>query len=167
MAGIDAWPVLSGCAMEIFGHGVLISGDPGIGKSDLLIELLNRGHVFIADDAVALNNRNGRLLAAAPPATAGIIALRGMGLIDLNRLFSPDHLKATTTVELQLALHKLGGQPQRESALLGTPQITYWQKVAVATINLPVTGQRPLATLAEICVKWFFDLNQQQKSGSN
>jgi serine kinase of HPr protein (carbohydrate metabolism regulator) len=70
-------------------RGVLIEGDPGSGKSSLALALIDRGAALIGDDGVALEERDGRLLASSPAATAGLIEVRNIGLVRLPTTSAP------------------------------------------------------------------------------
>lgn len=76
-------------AVAIAGRGVLIEGAPGSGKSSLALALIDRGAALIGDDGVTLNLRHGRLWAAPPPNTAGLIEVRNVGIVTLPAVEAP------------------------------------------------------------------------------
>jgi HPr kinase/phosphorylase len=79
--------VIHGNAMVIDGHGVLITGDSGSGKTELCVDLLKRGHHIIADDAVALSSENNHIIASAPTTTHDQIALSPQGIESISKTF--------------------------------------------------------------------------------
>ena len=77
--------LLHASAVEIGGHAVLLTGASGRGKSDLALRLIDRGAVLIADDQVQLTVDDARLLASPPAAIAGLVEIRGIGIVELPR----------------------------------------------------------------------------------
>ena len=91
----------SGVMMEIYGEGVLFQGESGVGKSEVAIELIQRGHRIIADDAVEIKQTNhGTLVATAPELIRHYMELRGIGVIDVRRLFGMGALEESMTVSV-------------------------------------------------------------------
>ncbi|MSO84748.1 MAG: aldolase [Rhodospirillales bacterium] len=76
---------IHGTVVAVNGRGVLLRGPPGAGKSDLALRLIDRGALLVADDRVVLSVRRNRLFAAAPPALAGLIEVRGIGVVAVPR----------------------------------------------------------------------------------
>ena len=90
-----------GVLVEIYGEGVLINGDSGIGKSETAIELVKRGHRLIADDAVEIKKVSSReLMGAAPEVLRHYIEIRGIGVINVAKLFGMGAVKDATSVDL-------------------------------------------------------------------
>ena len=88
MAGLDRYDatsslLLHGSAVSLNGKGVLFLGESGRGKSDLALQMIDRGALLIADDQVRLSRDGDRLIAEAPPALAGLIEIRGVGIMRL------------------------------------------------------------------------------------
>ncbi len=81
--------VLQGTAVALEGHGLLINGKPGSGKSSLALDLISRGAVLIADDRVLATSREDGLLMSAPDALAGLIEARGLGLLQMPHTSAP------------------------------------------------------------------------------
>ena len=76
-----------GTMMNIYGKGVLITGKSGIGKSELALDLINRGHMLIADDLVELAHVNNYIQCSAPENIKGMLEVRGIGIVDIKRIF--------------------------------------------------------------------------------
>lgn len=95
-----------GNAMRIHQCGVLILGSPNIGKSQLSLELLERGHALISDDATLLEASNGKLLACSNPILHGLLNLRSIGTINVSDHYSADQLLYSQPIELVVRLEK-------------------------------------------------------------
>ena len=94
-----------GVLVEVYGEGILILGDSGIGKSELAIELVKRGHRLIADDAVELRKvSSSKIMGMAPENIRHFIELRGIGIINVARLFGIGAVKNSVEVEMVIEL---------------------------------------------------------------
>lgn len=138
---------LPGTLVEVFGAGVLISGDSGRGKSELALALVDRGHALVADDAIELALSGGRLHGRAPQLTAGLLALRDIGIIDIGAHYGTGALRESTTLELELCL---SAEPPR--------QLARWRQrpimgVSLWGVELSIADTRPLPLLAEVAVR--------------
>ncbi len=112
-------PIHAGC-VAIGGRGVLIAGRSGAGKSDLAMRLIDRGAILVADDHVALRREGDRLVAASPPAIAGKIELRGVGILTLPFLAQAP---VALLVDLDLAAERLPEPISRDVCGLAIPAI--------------------------------------------
>lgn len=146
---------LHGVFMEVMGLGVLLSGASGVGKSELALELLNRGHRLIADDAPAFGRAAaGALLGECPAGLRDFLEVRGLGVINIRSMFSDQAITAQAELKLILHLEAMGGErlvavdrlrPSRDNVtVLGQ---------AIPRITLPVAPGRNLAILAETAVR--------------
>ena len=91
----------SGVMMEIYGEGVLFQGESGVGKSEVAIELIQRGHRIIADDAVEIKQTNhGTLVAPAPELIRHYMELRGIGVVDVRQLFGMSAIKISQEIDM-------------------------------------------------------------------
>ena len=111
MAEIIRWlnvmlaPCISvhGVLVDVFGEGVLITGESGIGKSEAALELIKRGHRLVTDDAVEIRKvSDDTLVGSAPDITKHFIELRGIGIIDVKTLFGVSSVKDTQNIDLSL-----------------------------------------------------------------
>lgn len=99
--------VIHGCLVDIYGVGVLIQGESGIGKSEATIELIKRGHRLVADDAVEIHKVSDiTLFGTAPAITKHFVELRGIGIIDVKTLFGVQSFNETKTIELVVNLEE-------------------------------------------------------------
>ena len=102
-------PMISihGVLVDIFGEGVLLTGESGIGKSEVALELIHRGHRLVTDDVVEIRKVSDEtLIGQAPDITRHFIELRGIGIIDAKTLFGVESVKDTMTIDLVLQLEE-------------------------------------------------------------
>lgn len=152
-----------GVLLEIYGEGVLIYGDSGVGKSETAIELIKRGHRLIADDAVEIRRMSDyQLVGSAPELIRYYMELRGIGVVDVRRLFGVAAIKDAVDVDLVVEL-----EPWRESAVydrLGLEeQETTILDVKVPVVTIPVSPGRNLAAIIEVAAM----NNRYKKMGYN
>jgi HPr kinase/phosphorylase len=96
---------LHGVLVDIYGEGVLIMGESGIGKSETALELIKRGHRFVADDAVEVKRVSHQtLIGSCPELIKYFIELRGIGIIDVKQMFGVESIKATQSIDLIIKL---------------------------------------------------------------
>lgn len=152
-----------GVLVEIYGEGVLIIGDSGIGKSETAIELVKRGHRLIADDAVEIRRVSDKTLVGyAPKLIKHYIELRGIGIVDVRRIFGMGAVKETEKIDLiiKLELWERGKQYER----LGMDdEYTNLMGIDIPSITVPVKPGRNLAVILEIAAM----NNRQKKMGYN
>lgn len=155
-----------GVLMNIYGQGVLILGDSGIGKSETAIELLKRGHRLVADDAVEIQRVSGSLWGTAPEMIRHYIEIRGVGVIDVQRLFGMGAVQHDSEVELVIQL-----EPWEDGKFydrLGLEGETYTLLgVSLPYVTIPVRPGRNLAGIVEIAAmknrQTFFGYNSAQE----
>jgi HPr kinase/phosphorylase len=144
---------LHGVFMEVMGTGVLITGDSIIGKSELALELLTRGHRLIADDAtefsrVAPDTLNG----ACPEMLQDFLEVRGLGILNVRAMFGASAIKQNRNLRLIIHLQDME-DASRMDRLHGSRQIRSIQDVEIPEITLPVGPGRNLAVLLEAAVR--------------
>ena len=154
---------LHGVLIEIYGEGVLLLGDSGVGKSETAIELVKRGHRLIADDAVEIKRVSAKtLVGSAPELIRHYIELRGIGIVDVRRIFGMGAVKETEKIDLvihfevweQGKIYERFGMDTEYTDILG---------IRVPSITLPVKPGRNLAVIIEIAAM----NNRQKKMGYN
>ena len=147
-----------GVFVEVYGEGTLILGDSGVGKSETAIELIKRGHRFIADDAVELRKVSGKtILGAAPDLIKYYIELRGIGIVDVRRIFGMGSVKATEKVDLIINLEPWEDGKMYDRFGLDN-EYTEIMGVKIPSIVVPVRPGRNLAVIIEIAA-----MNHRQK----
>ncbi len=150
---------LHGVLVDVYGLGVLIQGDSGIGKSECALELLKRGHILVSDDVVEIHKRRGGvLLGSCPEPLKHYMEVRGLGIIDVKLLFGIGSILNQSRVELAIYLdpwesttqYERVGMELKTSKILG---------IDVPTVHIPVSPGRNLAVLIEVAA-----LNQRLRS---
>ena len=139
-----------GVLVEIYGQGILIMGDSGIGKSETAIELVKRGHRLVADDAVELKKiSSSELMGSAPEILRHYIELRGIGVINVAKLFGMAAVKESSTIDLIINIvHWKDGEVYDRLGL--ESQYTDILGVKIPSITVPVTPGRNLAVIFEV-----------------
>jgi HPr kinase/phosphorylase len=148
---------------EVYGEGVLIMGESGVGKSETAIELVKRGHRLVADDAVEIKRVSEKTLVGSSPETIRhFIELRGIGIIDVRRIFGMGSIKETEKVDMIVMLEVWN--PQKQYDRLGL--VTEYHEmlgVSVPALTIPVRPGRNLAVVLEVAAM----NNRQKKLGHN
>lgn len=152
-----------GVLVEVFGEGVLITGDSGVGKSETVVELINRGHRFVADDAVEIRKVSPKtVVGSAPDNIRHFIELRGVGIIDARRLFGVKSVKDTTRIDLAVNLESWDDTKVYERMGISEDTIDILG-IKIPYNNVPVSPGRNLAIIIEIAAI----NNRQKKMGFN
>ena len=152
-----------GVLVEVYGEGVLLLGDSGVGKSETAIELLKRGHRLIADDAVEIKRVSATtLVGKAPDIIKHYVELRGIGIVDVRRLFGMGAVKETEKIDIVINL-----EPWQDGKMydrLGLDeQTTEILGINVPSIVLPVCPGRNLSVVIEVAAM----NNRQKRMGYN
>lgn len=152
-----------GVLVEVYGEGILILGDSGIGKSELAIELVKRGHRLVADDAVELRKvSNRQIMGTAPENIRHFIELRGIGIINVARLYGVGAVKVSETIDLVVQLE--AWDPTKNYQRTGLETETYnILGVNLPSTAIPVSPGRNLAVILETAAI----NNRQKKMGYN
>ena len=152
---LDASTVLHGELLEVFGMGVLITGASGVGKSELALELISRGHRLIADDTPTLTRVAPNVLEGTCSATLrDLLEVRGLGILNIRRMFGDSAIKRNKRVRLIIELVKLEEiRAIPESRLQGLRANRVILGIGVPTITLPIAPGRNLAVLVECAVR--------------
>ena len=140
---------LHGVLLRVFDTGVLLLGESGIGKSECALDLITKGHRFVADDAVDIIFDHGKLVGKAPELTRDLIEIRGLGIINVREIFGEQVVSDESEIDLCIELQKWAeveriGNVVYESQIAGRP---------VPRFVLPVSSGRNLATLVETAVR--------------
>ncbi len=152
-----------GVLVEVYGEGILLTGDSGVGKSETAIELVKRGHRLIADDAVEIRRvSNKTLVGSAPPNIRHFIELRGIGIINARRIFGMGAVKITEKIDLLINMeiwdsskvYDRMGMDDEYTEILGNK---------VPSLTIPVKPGRNLAIIIEVAAM----NNRQKKMGYN
>ncbi len=152
-----------GVLVEVYGEGILLLGDSGVGKSETAIELVKRGHRLIADDAVEIKRVSATtLVGRAPEIIRHYVELRGIGIVDVRRLFGMGAVKETEKIDLVINLENW--QQGKMYDRLGLEETTVdILGINVPSIVLPVCPGRNLSVVIEVAAM----NNRQKRMGYN
>lgn len=154
---------IHGVLVDVFGVGVLIMGESGIGKSEAALELIKRGHRLVSDDVVELRKVSDEtLIGSAPDITKHFIELRGIGIIDVKALFGAESVKDTQQIDLVIKLEDWNREKDYDRLGL-QDQYTEFLGNKIVCHELPI---RPGRNLAIICESAAVN-HRQKKMGYN
>ena len=140
---------IHGVLVDVYGEGVLIMGESGIGKSEAALELIKRGHRLVSDDVVEISRiSDNELIGSAPDITRHFIELRGIGIIDVKTLFGVECVKDTQSIDLVIKLEEWDrdkeydrlGMEEEYTEILGNKVVCH---------SLPIRPGRNLAVIVE------------------
>ncbi len=149
---------MHGVLVEVYGEGILLLGESGVGKSEAAMELVKRGHRLVADDAVEIKRvSNKSLVGSAPEIIRHFIELRGIGIVDVKRLFGMGSVKDTENIDLVINLENW--QQGKAYDRLGIDnEITDILGIKVPSLTIPIKPGRNLAIIIEVAA-----MNQRQR----
>ena len=162
---VELAPTISihGVLVDVYGEGVLITGESGIGKSEAALELIKRGHRLVTDDVVEIKKvSDATLIGTSPEITRHFIELRGIGIIDVKTLFGVESVKETQGIDM--VIHLEDWDKDKEYDRFGLEE-EYMEILGnkVVCHNLPIRPGRNLAVIVEsAAVNW-----RQKKMGYN
>jgi len=147
-----------GVLVDVYGEGVLITGESGIGKSEAALELVKRGHRLVTDDVVELRKvSDDTLIGSAPDVTKHLIELRGIGIVDVKALFGASAVKDTANIDLVIKIEEW--DRDKEYDRLGLEEnFTEYMGNKIACHNIPIRPGRNLAVICEMAA-----VNHRQK----
>ena len=152
---LAAETTMSGVLMNVYGKGVLLTGESGMGKSETALELIGKKHVLIADDRVDIEHIHNSIFGHAPEIIKGLLEIRGIGIIDVEKMFGTSALGDKTQIDLIIELvpfdskseyNRIGDEEERYTDILG---------VLVPTLTLPISAGRNVGVLVESAVTNF------------
>lgn len=154
---------IHGVLVDVFGEGVLIMGESGIGKSEAALELIKRGHRLVTDDVVEIRKVSDEtLIGSAPDITKHFIELRGIGIIDVKTLFGVESVKDTQSIDMVIKLEEW--EKEKEYDRLGLEdQYTEFLGNRVVCHSIPIRPGRNLAIIVESAAVNY----RQKKMGYN
>ncbi len=143
---------MHGVLMDVFGAGILLTGNSGVGKSETAMELIKRGHRLVADDSVLIKRIENELVGTAPERIRYFMELRGIGIINVKNMYGSGAVMTEKAIELVMELEpwrkdkeydRIGGEDSKETILgLEIPKLT-----------VPVSAGRNLAILIEVAAR--------------
>jgi HPr kinase/phosphorylase len=154
---------MHGVLVDIYGEGVLITGESGIGKSEAALELIRRGHRLVADDAVEIKKVSGTtLLGSAPEIIRHFIEVRGIGIVDIKQIFGVGAVKEMKNIDLVIKLEMWDSKKQYDRLGLSS-DYTDILGIQVVSHAIPVRPGRNIAIICETAAVNF----RQKKMGYN
>lgn len=152
-----------GVLVEVYGEGILLLGDSGVGKSEAAIELVKRGHRLVADDAVEIKRVSDiSLLGSAPDIIRHFVELRGIGIVDVKMIFGIGAVKNIEKIDFIINL-ELWQEKKQYDRLGLTTEYTDILGINIPSITVPVKPGRNLAVVIEVAAM----NNRQKKMGYN
>ena len=147
-----------GVLVDVFGEGILITGDSGIGKSETAIELVKRGHRLVADDVIDIKKiREGLLMGSAPEITRHFVELRGIGVVDVKSLYGVESVKTDSPISMIINLEEWDGNSNYDRLGLNE-EYEDILGVKVVKYTVPIRPGRNLAIIIETAA-----VNHRQK----
>lgn len=141
-----------GVFMDVLGLGVLITGESGLGKSELALELISRGHGLVADDAVELSRTAPNIIEGQCPALLqNLLEVRGLGLLDIRTIFGETSVRRK--MKLKLVVHLVRSTPESFERLPTQDQTQDFLGIPIKQVMLQVAAGRNLAVLVEAAVR--------------
>ena len=154
---------IHGGLVDVYGEGILIMGESGIGKSEAALELIKRGHRLVADDAVEIKKvSDDTLIGSAPDITRHFIELRGIGIIDVKTLFGVESVKNTQAIDLVIKLEEWSKDKSYDRLGLEETYIEFLGN-KVPCHSIPIRPGRNLAIICEAAAVNY----RQKKMGYN
>ena len=140
---------IHGVLVDVYGEGVLIMGESGIGKSEAALELIKRGHRLVTDDVVEIHKvSDDTLIGRSPEITKHFIELRGIGIIDVKTLFGVESVKETQSIDMVIKLEEWDRDKEYDRLGL-TEEYTEFLGNKIVCHSLPIRPGRNLAIIVE------------------
>ncbi len=154
---------MHGELVEVYGEGVLILGESGVGKSETALELVKRGHRLVADDLVEVRRVSSKtLVGSAPEIIRHFVEIRGIGILDVKYLYGVGSVKTTESINLVINMELWDSTKQYER--LGAEELTTEMLgIQIPSLTIPVRPGRNLAIIIEVAAM----NNRQKKMGYN
>lgn len=152
-----------GVLVDVYGEGLLIMGESGIGKSEAALELIKRGHRLVSDDVVEIKRVSDiTLIGTAPDITRHFIELRGIGILDVKNLFGVESVKDTQSIDLVIKLEEWNKEQEYDRLGL-EEEYTEFLGNQVVCHSIPIRPGRNLAVICEVAAVNY----RQKKMGYN
>lgn len=144
--------ILHGELVRVHGVGVLITGKSGMGKSEIVLELIQRGHQLVADDRVDCFRIHNQLIGRPTPMIEGFMELRGVGIIDVEKMYGIASITKQTNIDLMITLESFRSTSDYDR--VGIEEKTYQEilGIKILEMRIPVSAGRPMATIIETAV---------------
>lgn len=141
-----------GVLVNCYGTGVLVTGESGIGKSEIALELIRRGHVLISDDRVEVKRIHNQLLGYAPELIAGMLEVRGIGVIEVAQMFGASAVLESSNVDFVISLEDWDYRKEYQRVGIEEDQQFELHGIEIPMITLPVRQGRNMSMLIESAI---------------
>ena len=138
--------------MDVYGQGILIKGESGVGKSECALELLNHGHQLVADDVVDIMRIGKDLFGEAPETVRDLMELRGVGIVDIKKIFGIGAVEQRKHIDLVISIEMWSPNKHYDRLGSGDKRIEILE-ISLPLIEIPVRPGRSLATIVEIAAR--------------
>ena len=146
---------IHGVLLSIYGKGVVITGDSGVGKSETALELIRKGHVLVADDRVDVTRIHNTIFGKAPEILRGMLEIRGIGIIDVTKMFGASSSLDNSEIDFIIHLEKWDDQKQYERVGIEEEVLENILGLEIPKTTIPVRDGRNIAVLVESAVTNF------------
>ncbi|MBX5435876.1 MAG: HPr(Ser) kinase/phosphatase [Alicyclobacillaceae bacterium] len=143
---------LHGTMVELFGVGIILRGVSGIGKSEVALSLIERGHLFVADDMIVVRRVGSRLLASASPINEHFLSIRGAGLLNVRELYGIGSIRESAEINLEVELVPWVDRTDYDALGLEDQTVSYLG-IPVPKITIPVKPGRDIAEIVQVAAK--------------
>jgi HPr kinase/phosphorylase len=143
---------ISGVLMAVYGRGILITGESGLGKSEAALELIRDGQVLIADDRVDVQKVHNTIFGHAPELLKGMMEIRGIGIIDVERMYGANYLSERHQIDMVITLVHYDKDAEYDRTGDSTEHFTRILDVLIPTLVLPVSPGRSMGAIIESAV---------------
>lgn len=145
--------LVHGTLLSVFGIGVILMGESGVGKSELAIELVKKGHIFVGDDAILVNRIGGNLYGRAEDSTKDFIEIRGLGIMNFSRSFGIERMIESTKIEIFIELIKPAKHEKIKFERFGREiQHKEFLETKIAHYYIPVIEGRSISDIIETAI---------------
>lgn len=145
---------IHGVFVEVYGVGVLITGKSGVGKSETALDLVTRGHRLISDDTVIIKDIEGKLMGKSPEITRHFMEIRGLGILDIERLYGVGSVKNYEYIDVVVEL-ELWNEDTEYDRIGLDESFTKVLDLEIPTATIPVKPGRNVAMIVEVAVRNF------------
>lgn len=144
--------VIHGTLLEIYGIGVLIIGKSGVGKSELAIDLIKKGHIFVADDAVEVSQIGNNVIGRSPKLTSGFIEIRGLGILDFYKTFGYHKSISSTRIKIVIEIFEPETKNYNEIERIGRSKFYTLKNVKLNYYRIPILPGRRISEIIETAI---------------
>lgn len=143
---------IHGVLVNVHGKGVLITGESGMGKSEIALELINNGHILVADDRVDVTKSHGRLMGQAPELLSGLLEVRGIGIMNVSQMFGASAVMSKSQIDFNIELEQWDDVKDYLRVGIEEQKPFECHGISIERLVFPVKEGRNLAMLVEAAV---------------